>query len=141
VRAALQNLPLQVGVAMLAGLAYVLVTVRLWDIYNLYSPINAWLIDLLASDGNGTAYQVAMVLHDAVVSVLFAAPLAVALFSFPRLNSWVCVGIAACTAVVAANLGLDWSLSLLESSRFWFESGTVALSPVVAFAGIRTLAN
>ena len=112
----------------------------MFGFYTDHSPVNAWLIELLVSDGHPMLYRVARTIHELIVNILIAAPFAATLISVERLNAWICAVAASIAAVVFINWGAV-SLPVLENAGFWVDSATTAFCPILAFAGFRALAG
>lgn len=128
----------RISASILIGLLYVWLAAGFWNVYGDHNAIDNWLIEVLASDGYPMLFRIARLVHELLVNVLIAAPFAGMLISVKRLNAWVHVVAASIAAVVFINWGA-LSLSLLDSVGFWTDSATMALCPVLAFAGFRAL--
>jgi hypothetical protein len=128
-------------IAATIGAFYGWMAVNFWGGYAANNPINEWLLDVLAGPGHQIPYLVAISMHDVIVNVLLASPIATVLVAFRGLNSWPNLLVTLTFAVVISFWGTNWSSvsRLLSSQGFWLGLGMSIWSLPIAFAGIRGL--
>ena len=113
--------------------------INFWGGYAANSPINDWLLDTLAEPGHETMYLVAIYVHDVIVNLLLAMPVAAVLMAFRTLNNWPSLLVAVGIGVVASYWDTIWSSCLFRSWGFWLGIGMSVWSLPIAFACIRAL--
>jgi len=127
-------------IAIFVGLAYVWLAVAFWGWYVVNHPINEFLLETFARQGHEFLYRISILLHDAVVNLLLAAPAAFALASISGLNNWKCVFVA----VAAALVGTYWTVDisslplLVRSWSFWAGLCMSVISLPVAYVAANT---
>ena len=121
------------------GVLYAWVTIIFWGFYAGNNPIDQWLINALAVNGDEMAYRAVISIHDVVVNIVIAAPFAGLLLMRSSLNNWTCVVVAGLAAVLFANWDTNWSVSLLTGAGFWLGLAMTLLSLPIAFAGMRAM--
>jgi hypothetical protein len=137
-----QAITLSFGVSVLIGSAYIVALVEFWGFYAGNNPLNEWLIQVLASQGHEVVYLAAISLHDVLVNVLLALPVAALFFLIKPLNHWRKPVAAAVAAVVVSYWSTEWSglERLLSAYGFWLGLFLTVGSLPVAFAALRLLA-
>lgn len=127
-------------IAIVVGLVYAWLAVAFWGWYVMNHPINEFLLEVFARQGQEFVYRISIFAHDALVNVLLAAPAAITLVSIKGLNNWSCVIVATITAFVTLFWTVDLSsLPLLfQSWGFWAGLYMSAFSLPIAYVAAKT---
>ena len=93
-------------VAAAYGALSAIIGVAFWGVYVLNHPINDWLIANFAAKGQPIVYYTSIYIHDLLINVILALPVAVLLSRIPPRNNWRYLSVALATAVVLQYWGL-----------------------------------
>ena len=99
-------------IAVGCGATYVYVLSLIFGRLLVPNPINQWLIEKLARTGHEFEYSIAIYLHDFLIYVIVALPLALVLSRLPPKNDWKYLF----TALAASLVPQYWVL-IFEPSR------------------------
>lgn len=121
------------------GVVYVYLAMTIWSVYGSNNAVNAWLIEVLASEGYPTVYALARIIHQVVVNALIAIPFVVLLILLRNRNGLGCIAAFSLAAVLVAFWSVSWSVAQLEDPRLWLDAAVLAVSPSLALLGIRAL--
>ena len=93
-------------VAAVYGAFLAIFGVAFWGLYVLNHPIQDWLLATFATKGQPVAYYVSLYIHDLVVNVVLALPIAYLLSRISPQNSWRYLWAAVATAVLLQYWGV-----------------------------------
>jgi hypothetical protein len=123
--------------AFIVGIAYVYGAIAVWGVYSVSNPVNALLIEVLASEGYATLYTLARIGHQLVFNALIALPFVLLLILLKRFNAWGYLVAFSLAVALVATWSVRGSITEVGQAAFWLDAVVLALSPCLALAGIR----
>ena len=124
-------------VAAVLGAAFAYIAAYFWAYYVFDNPINDYLLETLAKQGQRTEFLLATYAHDFVINFLIALPFAIGVANLPPGNKWGYVGVAVLSAFALAYwdalLNVHFWQILFSSNHAWAGLFVFILSLPAAF--------